>query len=55
MIKFFAVNDVRVLKVKLMKYLWYSDFLHFKRNTVSISGLSYVRAPFGPVPNLNCF
>lgn len=50
MIKFFSFKDSKVLKVKLMKYLWYADFLHFKRYTISISGLRYVRAQFGPVP-----
>lgn len=49
-IKHFAVSDPECLKVKLMKYLWYSDFLHFKRYTVSISGLGYVHLPLGPVP-----
>lgn len=50
MVKFFASKDPELLKVKLMKYLWYSDFLNFKRYTVSISGLRYVHLPLGPVP-----
>ncbi|MEW6536940.1 MAG: type II toxin-antitoxin system antitoxin SocA domain-containing protein, partial [Candidatus Auribacterota bacterium] len=50
-IKFFSVKDKELLKVKLMKYLWYSDFLHFKRHIVSITGLKYIHAPFGPVPD----
>jgi len=49
-IKFFATMDPQCLKVKLMKYLWYSDFLHFKKFTVSIFGLTYVHLPLGPVP-----
>lgn len=35
-------------KTKLMKMLFYSDFLHFKENGVSISGLRYAHLPFGP-------
>jgi len=49
-VKFFASRDNRLYKVKLMKYLWYADFLHFKRTTVSMSGLQYVHLPMGPVP-----
>lgn len=50
MVKFFALRDSKLYKVKLMKYLWYADFLNFKRTTVSISGLQYVHLPMGPVP-----
>lgn len=50
MVKFFALRDPKLYKVKLMKYLWYADFLNFKRTTVSISGLQYVHLPLGPVP-----
>lgn len=39
-----------VLKTKLMKLLWYADFLMFKNEGKSISGISYVRLPYGPVP-----
>ncbi len=35
-------------KTKLMKILFYSDFLHFKENGISISGLRYAHLPFGP-------
>ncbi len=49
-IKYFATMDSECLKVKLMKYLWYSDFLHFKKYTVSIFGLRYIHLPLGPVP-----
>ncbi|MDT3427195.1 putative zinc finger/helix-turn-helix YgiT family protein [Paenibacillus forsythiae] len=48
MILYFTTNGV--LKTKLMKLLWYSDFLYFKRQTVSISGATYVKYPYGPVP-----
>lgn len=39
-----------VLKTKLMKLLWYSDFLMFKRWNHSMSGTPYWHMPFGPVP-----
>ena len=38
-------------KVKLMKLLFYSDFLHFARHGVSISGFKYAAIPMGPVPD----
>ena len=38
-------------KTKLNKLLWYADFLCFKRNTVSISGVRYAHLPYGPVPD----
>ncbi|MDQ0196871.1 type II TA system antitoxin MqsA family protein [Paenibacillus wynnii] len=48
MILYFTTKGV--LKTKLMKLLWYSDFLYFKRQTVSITGATYVKYKFGPVP-----
>ncbi|WP_232841497.1 Panacea domain-containing protein [Caldicellulosiruptor acetigenus] len=33
----------------LNKYLWYIDFLHFKRYSRFITGLSYIRYTYGPV------
>lgn len=39
-----------VWKTKLNKLLWYADFVAFRRNTCSISGLAYQRDKFGPVP-----
>lgn len=52
MICYFA-NSPQVLslyKVKLMKMLWYSDALSFKRRNHSISGLAYQALPMGAVP-----
>jgi putative zinc finger/helix-turn-helix YgiT family protein len=40
-----------VWKTSLNKLLWYSDFLHFRVQGVGITGLTYVRLPYGPVPN----
>jgi len=47
----YFVSHGRVTKTKLLKMLWYADFLCFKRSSVSLSGLAYVRLPFGPVPD----
>ena len=49
-VKFFAVKDKNLFKLRLLKYLFYSDFLFFKRFSVSLSGLTYQRFPMGPVP-----
>jgi len=48
MILYFTTNGIQ--KTKLMKLLWYSDFLYFKRQTVSITGATYVKYLYGPVP-----
>lgn len=48
MIIFFSMNCVQ--KTKLMKLLFYSDFLNYKRNLLSMSGIPYVKLPYGPVP-----
>lgn len=48
MILFFAEEGVK--KTKLMKMLFYSDFLNYKRTLLSISGVPYQRRQFGPVP-----
>jgi putative zinc finger/helix-turn-helix YgiT family protein len=48
MILLFARDGV--LKTKLMKLLWYSDFLMYKRYKCSISGTPYWHKEFGPVP-----
>lgn len=51
LLKYYLSRDSQVFKVKLMKYLWYTDFIHFKNYTVSMTGLSYIRIKMGPVPN----
>lgn len=51
MVAFFALNTAELFKTKLLKLLWYADFLHFKRHGISISGLRYIHLPYGPVPN----
>ena len=40
-----------VLKTKLNKLLFYTDFKHFKDNVVSITGSRYVHVPYGPAPD----
>lgn len=39
------------LKTKLNKLLFYADFKHFKKNTVSITGARYYHLQYGPVPD----
>ena len=40
-----------VYKTKLMKLLFYSDFIYFKEHRKSITGLRYAHLPLGPVPD----
>ncbi len=47
----FFCQDKAIAKTKLNKLLWYSDFLHFKNHTVSITGARYAHCPFGPTPD----
>ena len=41
------VNDL--YKTSLNKYLWYMDFLNYKNNLKSITGLRYIRYTYGPI------
>jgi len=50
MILFFAINIKRLFKTKLMKLLFYSDFVNFRNNTLSITGLKYIKNHYGPTP-----
>lgn len=47
---FFAIHCKDIVKSKLLKLLWYSDFLSFKRHSCSISGTVYCHNHHGPVP-----
>ncbi|MCD8067625.1 MAG: SocA family protein, partial [Lachnospiraceae bacterium] len=51
-IRYFAASaKVTVLyKVKLLKLMWYSDALSFKRRGFTITGLVYLALPMGAVP-----
>ena len=51
-VQYFAIKGPDYLwKTKLIKLLWYSDFYHFKKFSLSISGLQYARLPYGPCPD----
>lgn len=45
-----APQVIKLYKVKLMKLLWYSDALSFKRRGHAITGLIYQALPMGAVP-----
>jgi len=49
-INYLASKISDLYKVKLMKLLWYSDMLNFKRYGQSITGLAYCALPMGAVP-----
>jgi transcriptional regulator with XRE-family HTH domain len=42
-----------IYRAHLLKHLWYSDFLAYKRSGVSITGVPYIHQPNGPVPKNN--
>lgn len=48
MVKYLAGKGI--FPTKLNKKMFYSDFLHFKRHGISISGLRYQAIQYGPVP-----
>ncbi|WP_366923869.1 DUF4065 domain-containing protein [Metallumcola ferriviriculae] len=49
-INYLAQRVSNLHKVKLMKMLWYSDILNFKRHGNAITGLAYSALPMGAVP-----
>lgn len=49
MILFLA--DTTILKTKLLKEMFYSDFLYYKNTGASITGLEYAKITHGPVPD----
>jgi putative zinc finger/helix-turn-helix YgiT family protein len=49
-INYIAMNVDNLFKVKLMKMLWYSDYLNYKRYKHSITGLVYRSLQMGAVP-----
>ncbi len=55
MIQFFAGKSQQMPKVKLMKLMFYSDFLSYKEKGVSISGCRYAHMKLGPVPEKHDF
>ena len=40
-----------IKKTKLLKEMFYSDFIYYKNSCTSITGLEYCKLPFGPVPD----
>lgn len=40
-----------ILKTKLLKELFYTDFLCYKETGASMTGLEYAKLPYGPVPD----
>lgn len=44
-------SEQAVLKTKLLKEMFYTDFLYYKNNCKSITGLEYAKLQFGPVPD----
>lgn len=49
-ISYFSHFIKNLYKVKLMKLLWYTDALHFRRHGRSMTGLVYKHMPFGALP-----
>ena len=49
MILYFANKGV--LKTKLLKLMFYADFLFYKNSCSSITGLEYAKITYGPVPD----
>ena len=47
---YFAYYVKNLYKVKLMKLIWYTDILHFKRYGQSMTGLVYKHMPLGALP-----
>lgn len=50
MINYLALEVRELHKVKLMKMLWYSNYLHFKRTGKGMDGGAYRALPMGAVP-----
>lgn len=47
----FFCSRIDVYPIKLNKLLFYSDFLHYRKHSTSITGASYAHATWGPVPD----
>ena len=45
----YLASKVILYKTSLNKYLWYIDFLNFKKYARSITGLTYQRYNYGPI------
>ncbi|WP_253345451.1 type II toxin-antitoxin system antitoxin SocA domain-containing protein [Staphylococcus equorum] len=49
-IKYFEKHMTYISKTKLNKLLFYCDFIYFKKNTCSLTGIEYIKDYYGPVP-----
>lgn len=47
----FFCGDLAIFKTKLNKLMFYADFKYFNEHGSSITGLQYVKLPYGPVPD----
>lgn len=47
---YFVSNTQKCNKTKLMKLLYFLDFMHFEATGASVTGLKYSAWPFGPFP-----
>lgn len=47
---YIAKNYTNLYKVKLMKMLWYIDYLYYKENKQSLTGLVYTHQKMGALP-----
>ncbi|MFI3236645.1 MAG: DUF4065 domain-containing protein [Lachnospiraceae bacterium] len=49
-VSYFAMRIPALYKVKLMKLLWFTDALHYKKTDVAITGLVYCHYAMGALP-----
>ncbi|MBL7995461.1 SocA family protein [bacterium] len=47
---FFVKNTKNCGKMKLFKLLYFTDFIHFKRYGITVTGMEYCAWKMGPVP-----
>lgn len=46
-----ALSEKVILKTKLLKEMFYADFIHYQKTGASITGLEYAKITYGPVPD----
>jgi len=51
MVIYLIKNGTTLSKTRLNKLLFYCDFIFFSKNSVSISGITYMHDHYGPVPS----
>jgi len=50
MVIFFSQNIEKLWKTKLLKLIFYSEFINYKKFNTSIAGTPFIHWPHGPVP-----